>query len=60
MVTVFNDTKNLTCSFLKTLHIVELLLPHYKSVAKYLQGAASPFKKGKKKNFNFMHSTIVH
>jgi hypothetical protein len=48
MVTVFTDTQNLTCSFLKTLHIVELLL------------SASPFKKGKKEKFNFMRSISVH
>ena len=50
MVTVFTDTQNLTCSFLKTLQIVELLLPHYKSVAQDLQGQQVHSRRGRKKN----------
>ena len=50
MVTVFTDTRNLTCPFLKTIHIAELLLPHYKSVAQDLQGQQVHSRRERKKN----------
>jgi len=50
MVTLFTDTQNLTRLFLKTLYIVELLLPHYASVAQDLQGQQVHSRRGRKKN----------